>query len=106
MFMRVVYDEMLAQATYVVGCQRTGEAVVIDPQRDVDRYVDLAASHGLRIVAAAETHIHADFLSGARELAETVGAAVYVSDEGGSDWAYEWLDSKTGGGSYDYQRLQ
>ncbi|MEO1717426.1 MAG: rhodanese-like domain-containing protein [Planctomycetota bacterium] len=106
MFMRVVYDEMLAQATYVVGCQRTGEAVVIDPQRDVDRYVDLAASHGLRIVAAAETHIHADFLSGARELAETVGAAVYVSDEGGDDWAYEWLDSKTGGGSYDYQRLQ
>lgn len=106
MFMRMVYDDMLAQATYLIGCQRTGEAVVIDPQRDVDRYIELAAAHGLRIVAAAETHIHADFLSGARELAEAVGATVYVSNEGDADWKCEWLNAKTGGGTYPHQLLE
>jgi peptidoglycan/xylan/chitin deacetylase (PgdA/CDA1 family) len=55
MFLRMVYDDKLAEAAYVIGCQRTGEAIVIDPQRDVDRYEKLAAANGLRIVAAAET---------------------------------------------------
>lgn len=105
MFMRMVYDEKLAQAAYLIGCQRTGEAIVIDPERDVDRYIDLARENGLRIVAAAETHIHADFLSGARELAERVGAKVYLSDEGDADWKYRWLDKKLGGGVYDHQLL-
>ncbi len=106
MFMRMVYDEKLAQAAYLIGCQKTGEAVVIDPERDVDRYLDLAEANGLRIVATAETHIHADFVSGSRELAERVGAKVYVSDEGDADWKYQWLDKKTGGGSYDHQLLK
>lgn len=105
MFMRMIYDERLAQAAYLIGCQRTGEAIIIDPERDVDRYLDLAAKNDLTIVAAAETHIHADFVSGARELAERVGAKVYVSDEGGPDWRSEWLDQKIGGGSYDAVRL-
>ena len=69
MLLRQIYDEDLAQAAWLLGCQKTGEAIVIDPERDIDRYVDLAAEHGLRIVAVAETHIHADFLSGARALA-------------------------------------
>lgn len=106
MFMRMVYDEKLAQAAYLIGCQKTGEAIVIDPERDVDRYIDLAKANGLRIVATAETHIHADFVSGSRELAERVGAKVYVSDEGDADWKYQWLDKKQGGGSYDYQLLK
>lgn len=105
MFMRMVYDEKLAQAAYLIGCQKTGEAIVIDPQRDVDRYLDLAADNGLRITAVAETHIHADFLSGARELAERVGARVYVSDEGDADWKYQWLDKRTGGGAYEHRLL-
>jgi hydroxyacylglutathione hydrolase len=105
-FMRMIYDEKLAQAAYLIGCQRSGEAVVIDPERDVDRYIDLAKDNGLRIVATAETHIHADFVSGSRELAERVGAKVYVSDEGDADWKYEWLDKKVGGGSYDHQLLK
>jgi len=104
-FMRMIYDEKLAQAAYLIGCQKTGEAVVIDPERDVDRYIDLAEANGLRIVATAETHIHADFVSGSRELAERVGARVYVSDEGDADWKYEWLDKKLGGGSYDHRLL-
>ncbi|MAY73158.1 MAG: MBL fold metallo-hydrolase [Phycisphaerae bacterium] len=106
MFMRMVYDEKLAQAAYVVGCQKTGEAIVIDPERDVDRYIDLAASNGLRIVAVAETHIHADFVSGARELAERVNAKVYVSGEGGDDWQSEWLNSKLDGGAHDHRVLR
>ena len=105
MFLRMVYDDALAQAAYVIGCQRTGEAIVIDPQRDIDRYESLAAANGLRIVAVAETHIHADFLSGSRELAEK-GAKVYVSDEGDADWKYQWLDKKTGGGTYNHHLLR
>lgn len=106
MFMRMIYDEKLAQAAYLIGCQRTGEAVVIDPLRDVDQYLELAEANGLRIVATAETHIHADFVSGSRELAEQINAKVYVSDEGDADWKYQWLDQRIGGGSYDHQLLK
>ncbi|MGE0480841.1 MAG: rhodanese-like domain-containing protein [Phycisphaerae bacterium] len=104
--MRMIYDDKLAQAAYLIGCQRTGDAIVIDPERDVDRYIRLAQENGLRVTAVAETHIHADFVSGARELAERCGARVYVSDEGGPDWKSEWLDQKIGGGSYDARRLR
>ena len=105
MFLRMVYDDKLAEAAYLIGCQRTGEAIVIDPERDVDRYEKIAAANGLRIVAVAETHIHADFISGGRELAEN-GAKVYVSDEGDADWKYQWLDKKMGAGDYDYRLLK
>jgi hydroxyacylglutathione hydrolase len=100
MFFRQIYDEKLAQAAYVIGCQKTGEAIVIDPERDIDRYEALAKANGLRIVAAADTHIHADFLSGVREFAEK-GARAYLSDEGDADWKYQWLDKKSLGGRYD-----
>ncbi len=106
MFMRMIYDDALAQAAYLIGCQRTGEAIVFDPERDIDRYTALAKTNNLRIVAAAETHIHADFLSGVRELAEQVGARVYVSGEGGPDWDSRWLQQKRGGGSYNAVELK
>jgi hydroxyacylglutathione hydrolase len=105
MLFRMIYDESLAQAAYLIGCQRTGEAIVVDPERDVDRYERLAASEGLRITSVAETHIHADFVSGARELAER-GAKVFVSDEGDADWKYQWLDKRSTGGAYDHQLLK
>jgi hydroxyacylglutathione hydrolase len=70
MFQRF-FDEGLAQASYLIACNRTGKAIVVDPRRDADVYVAAAGQHGFRIVAAVETHIHADFVSGARELAET-----------------------------------
>ncbi len=105
MLLRMIYDDALAQAAYLIGCQKTGEAIVIDPERDVDRYESAAAKEGLRLVAAAETHIHADFLSGSRELAER-GAKVYLSDEGDKDWKYQWLDKKSGGGSYAHRLLR
>lgn len=88
MFFRQLYDQPLAQASYLIGCQATGEAIVVDPLRDIAPYVDLARSEGLRITHVTETHIHADFVSGARELAAATGAQLYLSGEGGADWQY------------------
>ena len=72
MFQRF-FDEGLAQASFLLACPRTREAVIIDPRRDVDVYVETARAHGLRIAYAFETHVHADFACGSRELA-AVGA--------------------------------
>jgi len=88
MLLERIYDEDLAQASYFIGCQRKGEAVVVDARRDLAPYLDLAKANGMRIVAVTETHIHADYLSGTRELAAATGAAMYVSGEGGEDWQY------------------
>jgi len=110
MFFRMIYDDKLAQAAYLIGCQKTGEAIIIDPERDIDRYVRLAEKEGLRITAVAETHIHADYLSGVREVAERLDAMVYLSDEGGDDWKYQWLTKRTSGsgtdaGAYNHRLL-
>ena len=88
MLIERIYDEDLAQASYFLGCQAKGEALVVDPRRDIDVYRKLAAANGMKIVAVSETHIHADFLSGTRELAAATGATAYVSGEGGADWQY------------------
>ncbi|MFW5828004.1 MAG: MBL fold metallo-hydrolase [Alkalispirochaeta sp.] len=88
MYFERIYDEDLAQASYIVGCQQTGEALVVDPLRDVDRYFSIAEHQGLRITRVTETHIHADYLSGARELAHAANARLLLSDEGGPDWQY------------------
>lgn len=88
MLLERIYDEDLAQASYFIGCQAKGEAIVVDPRRDLDQYLQLAEKNGMRIVAVTETHIHADYLSGTRELAAKTGAQMYVSDEGGPDWTY------------------
>ena len=90
MFLKYFYDKSLAHASYMIGCQRSGEAIVIDPSRSVDQYLDAATAEGLRIVGSAETHIHADFVSGSRELADRVGAKLYLSDEGPADWKYQF----------------
>ncbi len=88
MILRRLYEEKLAQASYLVGCKATGDAVIIDPNRDIEQYMALAQTEGLRIVAVAETHIHADYLSGSLELAQRTGAKLLLSDEGGADWKY------------------
>ncbi|HLT79920.1 MAG TPA: rhodanese-like domain-containing protein [Cyclobacteriaceae bacterium] len=90
MYFQRVYDAGLAQASYFIGCQKAGVALVIDPKRDVDTYLEIARQNNMRITHVAETHIHADFLSGSRELAALTGAKLYLSDEGGSDWQYEF----------------
>ena len=67
MFQRF-FDEGLAQASFLLACPVAREAVIIDPRRDVDVYVEVARAHGFRIVHSIETHIHADFACGSREL--------------------------------------
>ncbi len=88
MIVKRFYDETLAQTSYLIGCGRTGSAVVIDANRDVDQYLRMAESEEVAVTHVTETHIHADFVSGSRELAERTGAALYLSAEGGSDWQY------------------
>ena len=90
MLVRRFYDDRLAQASYLIACQRTGEAIVLDPARDITSYLDAAREEGVRITRVTETHIHADFVSGARELAARTGATPLLSGEGGSDWQYAW----------------
>ena len=82
------FDDKLAQASYLVGCVATGEAAVVDANRDVEPYVRAAEREGLRIVAVTETHIHADYLSGSRELAARTGAKLHLSDCGPAEWKY------------------
>ncbi|HEX6040526.1 MBL fold metallo-hydrolase [Longimicrobium sp.] len=90
MFLQRFYDDALAQASYLVGCAATGEALVVDPSRDVAQYIDTAKREGLRVTHVTETHIHADFVSGARELAAATGARLLLSAEGGAEWQYTY----------------
>ncbi|GIV95426.1 MAG: Zn-dependent hydrolase [Herpetosiphonaceae bacterium] len=90
MLLRRFYQEELAQAGYLVGCQATGEALIVDPNRDIDQYIQAAQKEGLRITAVTETHIHADFVSGARELAARTAAKLYLSDAGPAEWKYSY----------------
>ena len=90
MFFERVYEKGLAQASYVIGCQSTKEAIVIDPKRDIDTYLQIADRENLKITHIAETHIHADFLSGSLELANATGADIFLSDEGGDEWQYKF----------------
>jgi hydroxyacylglutathione hydrolase len=101
MFFKQIFEPRLAQYSYVIGCQGSGEAIVIDPMRDVEQYFEIAKREKFDLVAAADTHIHADYISGLRELAER-GVKVYASDEGDEDWKYEWLIDK----NYSYQLLK
>lgn len=84
MLLERYYDEALAQASYLIGCEQTGDAIVIDPN-PLERY---ATPRRMRVRFVAETHIHADFLSGSRELAREHQATLLLSGHGGDDWGY------------------
>ncbi|HLV51659.1 MAG TPA: MBL fold metallo-hydrolase [Flavobacterium sp.] len=90
LFFERIYDDTLSQASYIVGDAQTKEAIVIDAQRDIDVYLKIAEQNNLKITKITETHIHADFLSGSRELAAATGAEMYLSNEGGKDWQYDF----------------
>jgi hydroxyacylglutathione hydrolase len=97
MLLKYFYNPKVAHASYLIGCQATGEALVLDPGRDIAPYLAEAERNDMRIVAVTETHIHADFVSGARELADRVGAKLYLSDEGDEAWKYQFHTA------YDHQ---
>ena len=94
MFVKRFFEPSVAQASYLIGCAKTGEAIVIDANRDVDQYIAAAAQEGLRITQVSETHIHADYLSGSRELAHQTGASLCLSDEGDADWKYQFAHDR------------
>ncbi len=93
MLLQRFYHEGLAQASYLLGCQKTGEAIVIDPNRDPVPYMEFAQRNAMKITMVTETHIHADYLSGSRELASRTGAQLLLSAEGGRDWQYAFADA-------------
>src|SRR4029079_8035474 len=72
-------DKGLAHYSYALGCESAGTVAIVDPRRDVDVYREFVHQRGLRITHVLETHIHADFASGARELAERTGAELWLS---------------------------
>lgn len=94
MFVKRFFEPSIAQASYLIGCARSGEAVMIDANRDVQACLDAAAAEGLRITQVTETHIHADYVSGSRELAQRTGATLCLSDEGGADWQYQFAHDR------------
>src|SRR5918996_6247173 len=92
MIFRRLFEPKLAQVSYLIGCPVSREAVVVDPNRRVDQYLQAALQDGLRIAHVAETHIHADFVSGARELAHRAGARLSLSGAGEAKWGYRYPD--------------
>ena len=92
MILKRFYDDKLAQASYLVGCPATGQGVVVDPNRDVEPYLETAEAEGVAVTHVTETHIHADFVSGSRELARRTGARLLLSAEGGEDWSYRFAE--------------
>src|SRR5881398_3279312 len=79
MYFEQFYLGCLAHASYMLASE--GEAVVVDPQRDVEMYLKAAEEHGATIRHVFETHLHADFVSGHRELAARTGAKIYIGAE-------------------------
>jgi len=90
MFVKRFFEPKLAQTSYLIGCLEERTGIVIDPNRDADQYIKAAEAEGVRIAHITETHIHADYLSGSRELAARTGATLYLSDEGDASWKYQF----------------
>ena len=90
MLLERLYDEGLAQAAYFVGCEETKTAIIVDPGRQAHRFIAAAKHRKMLIEKITETHIHADFVSGARDLAAETGAELLVSGEGDPDWQYRF----------------
>lgn len=84
-----LYNVRLAQASYLIACQTSKQAIVVDPLRDPAPYLDAARQEGVRITHVTETHVHADFLSGAAALASAANAELLLSGEGSGAMVYD-----------------
>lgn len=91
MYVQQFFVEGLASMSYLIGCESRGVAAVIDPDRDVAKYIEAAESRGLRITHIIETHLHADYVSGNTDLAARTGARIYVHAEAGAGYPHEPL---------------
>ena len=89
MFTQQFFVEGLGCASYIVGCEAKGIAAVIDPDRNVQKYLDAAAGRGLKITHIIETHLHADHVSGNTDLAVRTGADIYVHEASGVEYAHK-----------------
>ena len=92
MLIERIFTPGLAQVTYLVADQDSHQVAVIDPRRDIDVYINWAESRSMKIAAILETHVHADFVSGAPELAAATGAPIYASRLGDEEFAHQPLD--------------
>ena len=88
MILKQFYLPCLAHASYLIGDEGTGTAAVVDPQRDVDRYLAFAAEHGLQIKHVFLTHLHADFVAGHLELRDRVGATIYLGAKAQAEYRF------------------
>ena len=86
MYFKQIQTPGLGCFSYVIGCPATGEAVVVDPKRDIDCYLDIARDEGMRLTRVIETHLHADHVSGAQELRAATGATIHIHP--GADVTY------------------
>lgn len=91
MYTQQFFIEGLGCASYIVGCEATGVAAVVDPDRDIQKYLDAAQAHGLSITHVIETHLHADHVSGNTDLAARTGARIYLHEASGAEFAHEAL---------------
>ena len=82
------YLQCLAHASYIIGDEQTGTAVVVDPQRDIDQYISFADEHALKIKHVFLTHLHADFVAGHLELRDRVGATIYLGAAAKAGYAF------------------
>lgn len=89
MYFKQFFDKKLAQTSYMIGCQKTQQAIIIDPKRVLKDYEDTATAEGFNITHVTETHIHADFASGLRNAITRFNASAFVSDEGDEEWKYK-----------------
>ena len=89
MYSQQFFIDGLGCASYIVGCEAKGVAAIIDPDRDVQKYLDAAASRGLTITHIIETHLHADHVSGNSDLAARTGAQIYVHEASGAEFPHQ-----------------
>ncbi|MGB6669463.1 MAG: MBL fold metallo-hydrolase, partial [Candidatus Acidiferrum sp.] len=93
----------LAHASYLIGDERTCTAAVVDPQRDVDRYLEFAAEHGLQIKHVILTHLHADFVAGHLEMRDRVGAMIYLGAKAKAEYRFTPLAD---GSTFEFGRVR
>jgi hydroxyacylglutathione hydrolase len=88
MILKQFYLNCLAHASYLIGDEQTGTAAVVDPQRDIERYLEFAAEHKLQIKHVILTHLHADFVAGHLELRDRAGATIYLGAKAQAEYRF------------------